>query len=323
MAEIGLFLSSEEHDPKNLVPQAQRGEEAGFRSVLISDHFHPWIDEQGESCFVWSVIGAIAASTRQRVTTGVTCPTVRVHPAIVAHAAATAHLLLGGAFGLGVGSGEPLNEHILGDRWPPVATRLEMLEEAVSVMRSLWSGHLTTHHGKHYCVETARLYSCPENPPPIYVSAFGPESLELAARIGDGLVTTKPDANAIRRYRELGGRGPAIAAVKICWAEDEASGVRTAHRLWKSEQLPGQLNQELALPTHIEHASKLVTEEMIANTISCGRTPRGMPRRFAGTSTRDSTRCTSTRSAPIRRASSGCTGTSCAIGSQLEAGRKA
>lgn len=274
MTEIGLFLSSEEHDPKSLVAQARRGEEAGFSAVLISDHFHPWIDEQGESPFVWSVIGAIAASTRQRVTTGVTCPTVRIHPAVVAQAAATCQLLLDGGFGLGIGSGEALNEHILGDRWPAVATRLEMLEEAVEVMRSLWTGHLTTHRGRHYQVENARLYSCPDTPPPVYVSAFGPESLEVAARIGDGLVTTQPDADAVRRYRELGGKGKTIAAVKICWAEDEESAIKTAHRLWRSEQLPGQLNQELALPSHIEQAAQLVTEEMVADSISCGPDPQ-------------------------------------------------
>jgi G6PDH family F420-dependent oxidoreductase len=273
MAEIGLFLASEEHGPQSLVSQARRGEEAGFGAVLISDHFHPWVDEQGESPFVWGVIGAIAATTAQRVTTGVTCPTVRMHPAIVAHAAATAQLLLDGRFVLGVGSGEALNEHILGDRWPPVATRLEMLEEAVEVMRALWTGHLTTYHGAHYDVETARLYTCPDIPPPVYVSAFGPEALEVAARIGDGLVTTRPDAQMVRRYQEMGGRGKTIAAVKVCWDEDEASAVKTAHRLWKSEGLPGQLNQELALPSHFEQAAELVTEEMIADSISCGPDP--------------------------------------------------
>ena len=157
MAEIGLFLSSEEHGPKELVAQAQQGEAAGFRSVLISDHFHPWIDEQGESPFVWGVIGAIASTTKLKVTTGVTCPILRIHPVIVAQAAATASLLLDGRFVLGVGTGEALNEHILGDRWPPIATRLQMLEEAVAVMRLLWQGTLSNHCGDHYTVENARI----------------------------------------------------------------------------------------------------------------------------------------------------------------------
>ena len=177
MAEIGLFLSSEEHGPKELVAQAQRGEEAGFGSVFISDHFHPWIDRQGESPFVWSVIGGIAATTEMKVTTGVTCPLVRIHPAIVAQAAATSQLLLDGRFVLGVGTGEALNEHILGDHWPPAATRLEMLEEAVGLLREMWEGKRTTRYGRHYTVENARIYSCPDAPPPIVVSAFGPEAL--------------------------------------------------------------------------------------------------------------------------------------------------
>jgi G6PDH family F420-dependent oxidoreductase len=273
MAEIGLFLSSEEHGPRALLDQATRGEKAGFSSVFISDHFHPWVDEQGESPFVWSVIGAIAAATSQRVTTGVTCPTVRIHPAVIAQAAATSQLLLDGRFALGVGSGEALNEHIGGERWPPVATRLEMLEEAVEVMRELWKGRLTTHHGRHYTVETARIYSCPEEPPPVLVSAFGPAALEVAARIGDGLVTTQPDADMVRQYKEKGGRGNAIAAVKICWAEDEGTARKTAHRLWATECLPGQLNQELALPSHFEQAASIVTEEMVADAVSCGPDP--------------------------------------------------
>ena len=161
MAEIGAFLSSEEHGPGALVAQAKLAEEAGIRSIFISDHFHPWIDRQGESPFVWGVIGAISASTSHKVTTGVTCPTVRIHPAILAQAAATAQLLLEGRFVFGVGSGEALNEHILGHHWPPVDTRLEMLEEAVEVIRKLWEGGLTTHHGRYYAVENARIYSLP------------------------------------------------------------------------------------------------------------------------------------------------------------------
>ena len=174
MAEIGAFLSSEEHGPAALVAQAKLAEEAGMRSIFISDHFHPWIDRQGESPFVWSVIGAISASTSHKVTTGVTCPTVRIHPAILAQAAATSQLLLDGKFVFGVGSGEALNEHILGHRWPPIATRLEMLEEAVGVIRKLWEGTLVTHYGRYYTVETARLYSLPDSPPPILVSRSVP-----------------------------------------------------------------------------------------------------------------------------------------------------
>lgn len=273
MTEIGIFLSSEEHGPRDLVGHAQMAEEAGFRSILISDHFHPWVDEQGHSPFVWSVIGAIAATTRQKVTTGVTCPTVRIHPAVLAQAGATAQLMLEGRFVFGVGSGENLNEHILGHRWPPVATRLEMLEEAVGVMRGLWEGQLFSHHGRYYEVENARIYSLPDEPPPVLVSAFGPESLSLAARIGDGLVTTEPDPSSVKSYRDQGGKGPTVAAVKVCWGRQEKAARALAHKLWATEQLPGQLNQELALPSQFSAGRSLVSEEMVAEKVPCGPDP--------------------------------------------------
>jgi G6PDH family F420-dependent oxidoreductase len=222
---------------------------------------------------VWGVIGAISAATSLRVTTGVTCPTVRVHPAIVAQAAATAQSLLEGRFVLGVGSGEALNEQILGDRWPPVATRLEMLDEAVQVMRELWKGGLVTHHGKYYTVENARLYSLPDSPPPVAVTAFGEDAADLAARIGEGFVTVQPDAALLGRYRSHGGSGPAIGALKVCWDKDEGTARKTATQLWPTEVLEGQLAQELALPSLFESASAHVTEEMVADAVPCGPDP--------------------------------------------------
>src|ERR687897_2465744 len=156
--QIGYFLASEEYSPRELIEQAKKAEQAGFHALWISDHYHPWNDEQGHSSFVWSVIGALSTATSLPVTTGVTCPTVRIHPAIIAQAAATSAVMHRGRFTLGVGSGENLNEHILGDRWPPTDMRLEMLEEAVEVMRLLWQGGTKSHNGKHYTVENARLY---------------------------------------------------------------------------------------------------------------------------------------------------------------------
>src|SRR5437763_15756707 len=166
---IGYFLSSEEFGPRELVRQAQMAEQAGFDGLWISDHFHPWNEEQGHSAFVWSTIGAIAQATRMHLTTAVTCPTIRIHPAIVAHAAATSAVLLDGRFALGVGSGEALNEHILAQRWPQADERLEMLEEAVKVIRLLWQGGEKSHRGRHYQVENARIYDLPEQPPPVIV----------------------------------------------------------------------------------------------------------------------------------------------------------
>src|ERR671927_1841663 len=189
---IGYFLSTEEFGPKELVEQAKLAERAGFQALWISDHFHPWNDEQGQSPFVWSVIGALSQVTSLPVTTAVTCPTFRIHPAIIAQASATAGVLLDGRFTLGVGSGEALNEHILGDAWPSAEVRLEMLEEAVEVIRLLHEGGVKDHDGAYYTVENARIYTLPDRPVPIYVSGFGAKSAALAGRIGDGFCCTTP-----------------------------------------------------------------------------------------------------------------------------------
>ena len=270
MVEIGYVLSSEEHGPKELLHQAILAEEAGIESVWISDHFHPWVDDQGQSPFVWSVIGAIAASTRLAVATAVTCPTIRIHPAIIAQAAATSALLLDGRFELGVGSGENLNEHILGGEWLPADLRLEMLEEAVEVMRALWTGEETTHRGKHYRVEDARIYSNPDTPPNVLVSGFGPKSTALAARIGDGYVTTSPDKKLIEKYRSLGGKGTINGALKICWGADRDACAELAHRMWRTSGLPGQLAQELRTPAIFDQAAELVSVESMAEHMPCG-----------------------------------------------------
>jgi len=273
VARVGCFLSSEEHGPRFLVRTARQAEEAGFPAVLISDHYHPWTKAQGVSPFVWAVIGAIAAQTRLEVTTGVTCPTVRIHPAVLAQAAATAQLLLEGRFSFGVGSGEALNEQILGDRWPPADVRLEMLEEAIEVMRALWQGGVVNHHGRHYTVERARIFSLPEEPPPVLVSGFGPKAVQLAARVGDGFVTTAPDPEAVRSYRSQGGKGPVVAALKACWGPDEAKARSLAHERWATSGVPGELSQELPTPEHFEQAIQTVTKDMVAAKIPCGPDP--------------------------------------------------
>ncbi len=273
MTTYGYFLSSEELPPTAMVRTAQEAEQAGFTSLLVSDHFHPWLESQGQSPFVWSVLGAIAATTSLELTTGVTCPTVRIHPAILAQATATTQLLAGGRFRFGVGSGENLNEHILGHRWPPVATRLEMLEEAVEVIRTLWQGSFVTHHGRYYTVENARIFSAPDEPPPVLVSGFGPEATELAARIGDGYVNTTPERDLPDRYRSAGGKGPVVAAMKMCWGTDESAARKLTHDRWKSSGLGGQLAQELALPSHFEAGAELVTEDQMAEHITCGPDP--------------------------------------------------
>jgi G6PDH family F420-dependent oxidoreductase len=271
MAKFGYFLSTEEQPPAELLRQAHLAEEAGFEGLWISDHYHPWNDEQGQSPFVWAVIGGLSQVTRLPVTTAVTCPTVRIHPAVIAQAAATAAVMLDGRFVLGIGSGEALNEHVIGARWPETDVRLEMLEEAVEVIRSLHEGRFTSHHGKHYTVENARIYTRPDRPVPIYVSGFGPKAIEVAGRIGDGFISTKPDAESIEMYRDSGGDGkPTQAGTKVCYGTNRDEAVRTAHRLWANSGVPGELSQELPSPRHFEQASQLVTPEMTADSVPCG-----------------------------------------------------
>ena len=281
MATIGDFLSSEEHPGSELVKAAALAERSGFEALWISDHFHPWLDEQGHSPFVWSVLGGIAAVTeRVKVTTAVTCPTVRIHPAVIAQAAATTAELFGsgpdgsGRFSLGVGTGEALNERILGDHWPTPEVRLEMLAEAVALIRELWKGEIVDHDGDHYVVENARLYTLPSYQPQVLVSAFGPKALEVAARIGEGFITTSPSADDIASYRAKGGKGPTQGGVKVCWHEDKQQAVKIAHKTWRNSLVPGQLAQELATPTLFEQASELVTEEMVAEKVTCGTDPQ-------------------------------------------------
>jgi G6PDH family F420-dependent oxidoreductase len=274
MVTVGYALSSEEHPPQDLVRHARRAEDAGFPYALISDHFHPWIDRQGHCPMVWPVIGAIAQATeRLRLGTGVTCPMMRVHPAIVAQAAATAAALMPGRFFLGVGTGENLNEHVLGARWPAPDERLEMLEEAVEVIRLLWQGGERTHRGRHYTVDRARLYTLPDEPPPLYVAASAPNAAELAGRVGDGLISTAPKGDLVERFTGAGGSGPRIGMLTVCWAETEEEARRTAREWWPNAALKGDLSQELATPEHFEQAAVNVREEDVAELVVCSLDP--------------------------------------------------
>jgi len=269
---VGYFLGSEDHDPRELVRHARLAEEAGFDSLWISDHFHPWLDEQGEASFVWSVIGAISQASNLPITTAVTCPLIRLHPAVVAQAVATSALLTEGKFTLGVGTGEALNEHITGTRWPSAEERLEMLEEAVHVIRELLSGRLISHAGEHFTVDTARLYSVPDMPPPVYMSGFGEKAIKLAARIADGYMCVQPNADFVRMYREAGGGDrPVQGGLKVCWGPDEAAARKTMHRLWATDSIPGEAMQLLPLPRHFGQLTSLVTEDMIS--APCGPDP--------------------------------------------------
>jgi coenzyme F420-dependent glucose-6-phosphate dehydrogenase len=275
VAAIGYTLSSEEHGPGDLVTYAGLAERAGFDFAAISDHFHPWVDRQGNSPFVWAVLGGVAEATeRIRVGTGVTCPTTRIHPAIVAQAAASAAAMMPGRFFLGLGTGENLNEHILGDRWPETDVRQEMLVEAIEVIRLLWEGGLQSHRGKHYTVENARLYTLPDEPPPIIVAAAGPQAVEIAGRIGDGLFGLLPDPEVIARFEQAGGKGkPKYGQLHVCWAASEDEAKTTALEWWPNAAVSGNLNWELPLPSHFEDASDWADEDAIAGSVVCGPDP--------------------------------------------------
>lgn len=270
--QFGYALSSEEHPPADLVRRARLAEEAGFDFLMISDHFHPWVESQGHSPFVWSILGAIAQATeRIPIGTGVTCPTVRIHPAIIAQAAATVACLMPGRFRLGVGTGEALNEHILGDVWPEWELRAEMLEEAVGVIRDLWRGENHSHYGSNYTVVNAKLYDVPSEPVPVIVAAGGPRAAELAGRIGDALCATSPDRETVSAFHDAGGAGkPVYGQATVCWAEDEASARRTVKEIWPNAGIRGEASQELPSPKHFEQLAQMVTEDMLAEQVLCG-----------------------------------------------------
>lgn len=268
--KIGYFLSCEEHTPADLVGQAVAAEEAGFAGLWISDHITPWNSEQGQSPMVWPVIGAVAQATSLPVMTAVTCPIGRTGPLVVAHAAATCAVMNPG-FRLGVGTGEALNEHLTGEVWPSFDVRIEMLREAVTLIRELCTGRTVDHRGPYFTVDDARLWTVPEEPLPIWMSAFGEKATRVAADIADGFVSTSPDSELRSLFGDLSGGKPAAAGLKVAWAPTEEEGVAHAHRLWANAGLPGELAQVLPSPRHIEQASQLVTKESTAQSVVAGR----------------------------------------------------
>jgi coenzyme F420-dependent glucose-6-phosphate dehydrogenase len=273
--EIGYAFSSEEHAPADLVRHARAAEEAGFGFGLISDHIHPWVDAQGHSAFVWSVIGAIAEATnRMRIGTGVTCPMIRIHPAIIAHAAATSACLMPGRFFLGVGTGENLNEHVLGAKWPASDVRLEMLEEAIEVMRLLWQGDYQTHRGKHYTVENLRIFDLPGEPIEVAVAAMQPKAARLAGRVGDALINVAPGKEIVREFEEGGGNGKAkYGQVTVCFAESKEQAKKTAFEVWPNTLVEGSASQELPLPGDFEQLVKNRKPSELEGKIVLGSEP--------------------------------------------------
>lgn len=276
MTQLGYALSSEEHNPLELVRNAQRAEEVGFTFALISDHYHPWVSAQGNSPFVWSVIGGIAQVTESlQLGTGVTCPTIRIHPAIIAQAAATAAVMMNGRFFLGVGTGENLNEHVLADRWPPHPIRLDMMIEAVAIIRELWSGENVSWWGNYYVVEDAKLYTLPDEPPPIMVAGSGPSAISAAGEIGDGFIGLAPEKEIIETFNKGGGEGkPRYGQLTVCWAESVEDAQETVYKIWPTSGLKGEMSQELRTVNHFEQAVEMLTKEQIVKDTICGPDPQ-------------------------------------------------
>ncbi|MGH2679132.1 MAG: TIGR03557 family F420-dependent LLM class oxidoreductase [Actinomycetota bacterium] len=275
MVRIGYTLSSEEHGPGDLLLYGRIAEESGFDFLTVSDHFHPWTSQQGQSPFVWSVLGGLSVKTEHiPIVTAVTCPTIRMHPAVIAQAAATTACLLPDRFVLGLGSGENLNEHIVGAGWPHPQERLDMLEEAIELIRGLWTGELVTEWTDHYTVDRARLYTIPETSPPIAVAASSPAAAKLAGRAGDALISTAPDAELVETFRDAGGEGmPVYGQLTACYGSDEAKAKDEALEWWPNTTLPGELGVELAEPQHFEEVAQLITAEQVGEKVVCGPDP--------------------------------------------------
>jgi G6PDH family F420-dependent oxidoreductase len=272
MPSYGFSLMCELHGPNELLAQASRAEEAGFDYVTISDHFHPWLRSHPHSPYSWSVLGALAAQTeRIELVSLVTCPTVRYHPAIVAQKAATVGVMSGGRFRLGVGSGENLNEHVVGRGWPPVHIRHEMLEEAVEIIRALWRGGYYSHAGPHFRVHDARIFTLPEEPPPIFVAVSGSASIAVAARVGDGMVATEPHRRLTLAFDEAAGSGkPKHGQLAMAVDEDEPRARRLAHELFRFGVPGWKVKSELPNPANFEAATASISEEEVSKIIPCG-----------------------------------------------------
>lgn len=268
---IGFKLIAEAYPPTEIVRQAVRAEEAGFDLVEVSDHFHPWVSEHEHSGFAFSMLAAAAMRTeRIELATGVTCPFIRYHPAVVAQAAATTALLSGGRFTLGVGAGERLNEHVVGQGWPAVSVRHEMLREALEIIRALWSGGYHSYEGKHLRLEDARVFDLPDTPPRIAVAAGGPAAARIAGELGDALFTTEPREDLVTAYRAAGGDGPRYAEVPLAWAPTEDAAAESARKLFRFGVTGWKVQAELPNPVNFDAATRLVTADHLREQFGCG-----------------------------------------------------
>ncbi|QKW34459.1 TIGR03557 family F420-dependent LLM class oxidoreductase [Actinomadura sp. NAK00032] len=270
--EFGYSLLCEQTPPKQLISDGVEAEEAGFDYVTISDHYFPWLEDQGHSAYAWSVLGALAHAThRVPLVTLVTCPTMRYHPAVVAQKAATMGVLSDGRFILGLGAGENLNEHVVGRDWPPVDVRHAMFGEAVEIIRRLFGGGYVNYRGEHYRVDSAKLYDLPDRPVPIGMAAFGPQAGRLAAEHADILMSDQPVGDVVRLFGEQGGAGkPVYGMIPVAFGEDRDECERRAHRIWRFSAPAWKVMSELPGPVNFEAATKTVRPEDVVASVPCG-----------------------------------------------------
>jgi G6PDH family F420-dependent oxidoreductase len=279
MTKFGYTMMCEQSPPDQLVQDVQRAEEAGFDFSVISDHYQPWLSSQGHSGYAWSILGAAAQATeRIGLMSFVTCPILRYHPAVVAQKAATMQILSGGRFRLGLGAGENLNEHVVGERWPSVGVRHEMLSEAVDIIAALFdedgngNGEGTVNYrGDYFDVESARLWDLPERRVPIGIAVSGPASCELAGRKADMMVAVEPEAELAERFDRAGGSGKSrVGQLAIAYDADKDAAIQRAHEQFRWFGLGWKVNADLPNPDSFEGATQFVTPEQVAEALSCG-----------------------------------------------------
>lgn len=272
MTQFGYTAMGEQTPAKQMITDLVAAEMAGFDFSVMSDHYFPWIEAQGHSPNAWAVLGAAAQATqRLPLMTFVTCPTFRYHPAVVAQQAATVGVLSGGRFTLGLGAGENLNEHVVGKPWPMARVRQERLEEAVEIIRKLFTGEYVNYEGKHFQVERAKLYDLPDQPPPIGIAVSGPDSVSLAVTHADAMISTEPADELVRRFNEGGGTDkPKYGQLAICYGPDEKAARQRARDLWRWALSGWHVMSELPDPRAFDAASESVTEDDIVELVPCG-----------------------------------------------------
>ncbi|MFE1646942.1 LLM class F420-dependent oxidoreductase [Microbacterium sp. P01] len=272
MARFGYTLMTEQSGPRELVRYAVAAEELGYDFEVSSDHFSPWLTSQGHAPNAWVTLGAVAqATSKVELMTYVTCPTMRYHPALVAQQSATLQILSEGRFILGLGSGENLNEHVIGEGWPSVAVRQDMLQEAIEIIRELHTGELTTWEGEYFRVDSARIWDVPETPVPIGVAVSGDRSIERFAPLADHLVAVEPDADLITGWNETHGPGSRkIGQIPISWDPDEKTAIARAHDQFRWFAGGWSVNADLPTPAGFAGASAFVRPEDVAESMPCG-----------------------------------------------------